>query len=171
MGWHNTKAIRQKVIASPSARKGRVASIAEALQEFASSVRARKQKPSAADILHIPIGTLGENAAADYLKSQGLQIIRRNWRCKAGEIDIIAQDSQDLVFVEVKSRLSSRRAKDYLFENIDYRKSQKLRLLANIYLAYYFSRKSKPHRIDIVGVIFCRNSRSVLSIEHLKGAL
>lgn len=49
-------------------------------------------------------GDRGEEAAARYLKSQGYEIIERNWRCKEGEADIIAVDEDEIVFVEVKTR-------------------------------------------------------------------
>ena len=49
------------------------------------------------------IGNNGENKAADYLETQGYSIIERNWRTKTGEIDIIAEKAETLVFVEVKT--------------------------------------------------------------------
>src|SRR6185312_12365822 len=50
----------------------------------------------------------GEQAAAEYLESCGLRILDRNWRCAAGEIDIVAVDRQTLVVAEVKARTSTR---------------------------------------------------------------
>lgn len=52
------------------------------------------------------LGHLGEDRATEYLKSIGYEILDRNYRCKSGEIDIIAKDAQSncLVFAEVKSR-------------------------------------------------------------------
>ena len=49
-------------------------------------------------------GTAYEIMAADYLKTQGYQIIKQNYRCRLGEIDLIARDGPYLVFVEVKYR-------------------------------------------------------------------
>ena len=54
------------------------------------------------------IGGIFENMAADYLVSQGLLILERNYRCRMGEVDLIARDGNYLVFVEVKYRNSSR---------------------------------------------------------------
>ena len=48
-------------------------------------------------------GNAGENKATEYLKNQGYSILERNWRTKTGEIDIIANKDETLVFVEVKS--------------------------------------------------------------------
>ncbi len=53
------------------------------------------------------LGNLGENLAADYLIKQGYKIIKRNFRTRYGEIDIIAQDKDTLAFIEVKTRKSS----------------------------------------------------------------
>lgn len=52
------------------------------------------------------VGALGEDLAANFLTSRGFSILERNFRCKGGEVDIVARDQQDksLVFVEVKTR-------------------------------------------------------------------
>ena len=52
-------------------------------------------------------GAAAEDIAADYLEARGLHIIRRNHRCRFGEIDLIARDGQTLVFVEVRLRRGS----------------------------------------------------------------
>ena len=50
------------------------------------------------------LGKEGEDFAADYLQKQGYEIIDRNFECKQGEIDIIAKDKNEYVFIEVKTR-------------------------------------------------------------------
>ncbi|MDR1422036.1 MAG: YraN family protein [Coriobacteriales bacterium] len=50
------------------------------------------------------LGKLGEEIACWYLEQEGLRIIERNWRCAAGEADIIAHEEDEIVFVEVKTR-------------------------------------------------------------------
>lgn len=52
------------------------------------------------------LGRMGENAGARFLESRGYRILNRNWRCDAGEVDIVAQDDVYLIFVEVKTRRS-----------------------------------------------------------------
>lgn len=52
------------------------------------------------------LGRRGETIAAQHLVGRGLTILERNWRCPHGEIDIVARDGDDLVFVEVKTRSS-----------------------------------------------------------------
>ncbi len=54
--------------------------------------------------LDYEIGKLGEEYACTYIEKMGMEIIERNFRCKMGEIDIIAIDGEELVFIEVKTR-------------------------------------------------------------------
>lgn len=53
-------------------------------------------------------GKDAENLAADYLQRAGLKLVARNYRCRYGEIDLIARDGETLVFVEVRMRSSDR---------------------------------------------------------------
>ncbi len=53
---------------------------------------------------NISVGCEGENLAVAYLERQRYRILERNFRCKGGEIDIVARDGKVLVFVEVKTR-------------------------------------------------------------------
>lgn len=55
----------------------------------------------------MPSGAAAEDRAADHLQRQGLKLLARNWRCRAGEIDLIMQEGNALVFVEVRSRAST----------------------------------------------------------------
>lgn len=55
----------------------------------------------------MPSGAAAEDRAAEYLQRQGLKLVARNYRCRAGEIDLILQDGNSLVFVEVRSRAST----------------------------------------------------------------
>jgi putative endonuclease len=57
--------------------------------------------------LHNLIGASGEDIATEYVQKQGYTVLERNFRCKLGEIDIIAKDGAQMVFVEVKTRTSS----------------------------------------------------------------
>lgn len=57
--------------------------------------------------LNKEIGTFGEDAASKYLEESGYTILDRNFKCKSGEIDIIARDGNYIVFVEVKTRSGS----------------------------------------------------------------
>jgi putative endonuclease len=54
------------------------------------------------------VGKAGEEAAVQYLCQQGYRILERNYRCRFGEIDLIARDGKTLAFIEVKTRRSQR---------------------------------------------------------------
>lgn len=54
------------------------------------------------------LGAYGEQLAEDHLKRNGLKIIERNYRAPGGEIDLIARDGRELVFIEVKTRTTDR---------------------------------------------------------------
>ncbi len=94
------------------------------------------------------LGTQKENIAVEYLRKQGYTIIQMNFRCKQGEIDIIATDENYLVFVEVKYRADSHCGNPG--EAIDFRKQKKIYRVAEYYL--YNSRLSQdtPCRFDAV---------------------
>lgn len=99
---------------------------------------------------NLTIGKLVENAAANYLLSNGLEILEKNFSCKLGEIDLIAldQENQQLVFVEVRYRKSS------LFgtaiDSVNQRKQQKIINSANYYLIKKFGELAINYRFDIV---------------------
>lgn len=57
---------------------------------------------------HLMLGELGENLAADYLQRNGYKILQRNVRCRRDEIDIMARDGDEIVFVEVRTRTLGR---------------------------------------------------------------
>ncbi|WP_408643039.1 YraN family protein [Thermosinus carboxydivorans] len=73
---------------------------------------------------NIMMGKMGENAAADYLARNGYKILMRNYRCRIGEIDIVAERQGTIVFVEVKTRSSEKFG--FPAEAVNYRKQQKL---------------------------------------------
>lgn len=90
----------------------------------------------------------GEDLASQYLQSQGLIFVRKNFRCKLGEIDLILQDEETIVFCEVKTRTNLKFGAP--LEGIDRKKLNKLVKLAQYYLM--IEKISKPFRIDCVGI-------------------
>lgn len=78
------------------------------------------------------IGSAAENQAIGYLQQHGLRILQKNYRCKGGEIDIIAQDGCMVVFVEVRSRAVS--VFGGAAESITLRKQRRIILAARHYL-------------------------------------
>ena len=81
------------------------------------------------------LGPWGEALAAEYLRRKGYYIVTGNYRCRFGEIDLIARDRKTLVFVEVKLRKNADFAQAREF--VDYRKQQRLRTTASMYLSRY----------------------------------
>jgi len=109
------------------------------------------------------IGKFGEQLALDYLQKNGYRIITTNWRCKWGEIDIIADDGHEMVFVEVKTRRSN--ATESAFENITPAKMEKV-----IHSAYVYADQNQVllWRIDAIGILL--SAKSSPQIEHVKNA-
>lgn len=79
------------------------------------------------------MGAWGESVAADFLTRKKYKIVSMNYRCRFGEIDIIAENRKYLVFVEVKLRKSDKFAAASDF--VDYYKQERLRTTAEIYLS------------------------------------
>ena len=79
------------------------------------------------------LGRWGESLAAEELRRQGCEILAAGWRCRFGEIDLIARDGPFLCFVEVKLRRSD--AHGRAGEFVDRRKRERLRTSAQLYLA------------------------------------
>ena len=111
------------------------------------------------------IGALGEQLAVDYLTSHGLQVVTRNWRCRYGELDVIATDAATgaVVFVEVKTRTSDRFGG--VEQAVTPQKVRRLRRLAGLWLAAQDHRWSQV-RIDVVGVRIGRGPTP--EITHLR---
>ncbi|MGI6285102.1 YraN family protein [Neomoorella humiferrea] len=111
-------------------------------------------------------GLQGEAAAAAFLENMGYRILERNFRCPLGEIDIIAADGEEIVFVEVRTR--STNAFGTPQESVDRRKQTRLRRLA----AYYLNGRGlsgHPCRFDVAAVLMDRQER-IIDIEVIKGA-
>ena len=107
-------------------------------------------------------GKIGEEAATEYLKNNGYQIIERNWHySKNAEIDIIAEKENILVFIEVKTRTNLNFG--HPFEAITYSKIQKIHKAIYGYLNTS-QKKYKSFRFDGIAIIGLENP----TIEHLE---
>lgn len=91
----------------------------------------------------------GEERVAFYLEREGYELLARNWRCKRGEIDIIARDGHVLVFVEVKTRCSTRLGT--AAEAVDRHKRERLRELALCYISKT-GQAAAAYRFDVAAV-------------------
>lgn len=78
------------------------------------------------------VGRAGEEFAARFVESRGLEILERNYRIREGEIDIVARDDRIIVFIEVKTRLSD--TCGLPIEAIDEKKQEKIKEIAELYL-------------------------------------
>jgi putative endonuclease len=110
------------------------------------------------------LGRYGEELAVRHLERLGLAVLDRNWRCKHGEIDIVARDGSTLVICEVKTRSST--AFGSPIEAVTPYKMKRLRRLAMLWLDEH-----EVHlpgiRIDVVGII--RPVDGQPSLTHLRG--
>ena len=97
------------------------------------------------------IGSDAERFAQAFLEQQGLRFIMRNYRCRTGEIDLVMQDGDELVFVEVKYR--SRSQHGYAIEFFHASKKRKFESAVMHYMQQKgFNPSVVPHRIDLVGI-------------------
>jgi putative endonuclease len=112
------------------------------------------------------IGALGEQLAADHLAGLGLRIVARNWRCRYGELDLIAVDpaAGTVIFVEVKTRTGD--GFGGLEQAVTPQKARRLRRLAGIWLAAQEHRWAAV-RIDVIGVRIGR--RRTPELTHMQG--
>jgi putative endonuclease len=112
------------------------------------------------------LGKLGEDKAAEFLRQKGYLIRERNFRCKLGEIDLIADHDEYLVFVEVKSRYASKEMISPLI-SMTRKKCNRIRLLGQTYLNRYDIKQKQP-RFDVIGIVF--QNKEQYSLEHIKNA-
>jgi putative endonuclease len=109
-------------------------------------------------------GKRGEDIAALYLKKRGYRLTDRNYRCPLGEIDIVARDGEDVVFVEVKSRKSL----DFGEPEAAVNRKKQIKL-SKIALTYINENDidNRNARFDVVAVVF---SGKDTQLRHIKNA-
>jgi putative endonuclease len=113
------------------------------------------------------LGVRGEDLACAELERQGMQVLERNWRCRLGEIDIVAAEAGDagltLVFCEVKCR--SGLGFGHPLEAITFTKMQTLRQLAAIWMRQH-RMKASMIRLDAIGVVMVQGQEP--SLTHVR---
>ena len=111
------------------------------------------------------LGRIGENIIADYITKLGYKVVERNFACNQGEIDIIAKDKEELVFIEVKTRtdISYGEASEAVTD------TKKRHLINSIkYHIYKQKLENQPIRIDVAEVyIKCGK----VKINYIKQAI
>ncbi|HEX5565779.1 MAG TPA: YraN family protein [Streptomyces sp.] len=116
------------------------------------------------------LGRYGEDLAARRLREMGMAVLERNWRCRNGELDIIARDADALVVCEVKTRRAG--TYEHPAAAISPRKAERLRRLAAHWLSErWLARYGRPPaggvRIDLVGIVL--PERGAPRVQHLRG--
>ena len=114
-----------------------------------------------------PIGILGEQEATRILEKKGLRIIEHNWRMGHLEVDLIAENSKEIVFAEVKARTSTYGGK-MPEEYVDELKKRRMVAAANAYVKYH--KIEKNIRFDIIGLVFNPTTHEVIYQCHLENA-
>jgi putative endonuclease len=108
------------------------------------------------------VGERAERVAEHYLRQKSYEILCRNYRTKFGEIDLITQEGQSLVFVEVRSRKEN--AWQSALESVDFRKQSKIIRTARHFLMPFTDKDYQEIRFDVVAV------QDGNVIEHIQGA-
>jgi putative endonuclease len=110
------------------------------------------------------VGDYGERVAQRFLTDQGMRVLSRGWRCRQGEIDLVAVDGSCLVVCEVKTRRSVRAGSP--LDAVTPAKLSRLRKLAAAWLAEHGGGYPEV-RIDVVAVLVPR--RGGPRVEHVRG--
>ena len=116
----------------------------------------------------IRLGRWGEDLAGRFLQDAGLQILETNYRCARGEVDIVAQDKDEVVFVEVRTRRGAEFGTPE--ESVTASKAQRLIATAQHYLQQKSGEGETSWRIDLVSVRLDRSGR-LEDISHLRHAV
>ena len=114
----------------------------------------------------IALGKWGEDIAVRHLEAAGYEVLARNWRCREGELDIVARTGQALVFVEVKTRSGTGFGEPA--EAVDRRKARRLHVLAARWLTQCRPPGWHDLRFDVISVL--RRAGTEPEVLHLQGA-
>jgi putative endonuclease len=110
------------------------------------------------------LGRRGEAVAEAFLRARRYTIVARNYRCRAGEIDLVALDGPTLVFVEVRSRRGTARGTP--LESVDGRKQARVARVARHFLAVQ-GWNDRDARFDVIGIRF---EVEPPAVDHVAGA-
>jgi putative endonuclease len=112
------------------------------------------------------LGRRGEKLARKFLENLGYQTVARNYRCPAGELDLISLDDHSIVFVEVKTRRSEEAAD--VERAVNPEKRRQLMRVAKYYLASTPAAQRYPCRFDVIGIV-CSDGGDP-EIRHIRDA-
>ena len=112
-------------------------------------------------------GKSGEDRVATFLRKNGWSVIKRNYQCRFGEIDIIADNDEYIIFVEVKTRKQNSLVSPA--ESVTYKKQQRVRLTAEDYLSKTLCEKQP--RFDVAEVIVSTTAEGIkYHLNYIKNA-
>ena len=114
-----------------------------------------------------PIGIIGETEAAKMVEQKGFRILERNWRMGHLEVDLIAENKKEIIFVEVKARTCILNGK-MPEENVDEIKMRRITAAANAYIKYH--KLEKQPRFDVVGILVDRNTNEITYRCYIENA-
>lgn len=106
------------------------------------------------------LGTVYEKRVAEYLRQQGYRILEQNFRCRFGEIDVVAKKDGYIVFVEVKYRSSDRFGTP--MAAVDFKKQRRISNTASYYLYSHHWPTNTPCRFDVAAA----SDQSIQIIEN-----
>ena len=120
------------------------------------------------------LGIVGEALASRQLRRRGFWIWFSNWRCRAGELDLVAIHRKILVFVEIKTRVSPGAWPDGPCQAVGREKEVRLEQLARAFIDEHFKqiryRRLRAARIDVIGISLMKSrSSSSWRVEYLAG--
>lgn len=110
---------------------------------------------------HLALGEAGEEMAVNFLTKKGLRILERRVRCRHGEIDIVAREGGEWVFVEVKTRRGNQ-----MGDAVSGMTRHKIKCMSRAVLEYMTRHglENQPIRLDLVAIDF--NADDVPEISH-----
>ncbi|MDF2963514.1 MAG: endonuclease, partial [Paenibacillus sp.] len=113
------------------------------------------------------LGAVGEKHALEHLQTLNYRITAQNWRCRTGEIDLIARQEELLVFIEVRTR-SGRTHFGTPQESVNALKQHKVRDTAQFY-AHKYQLLHLQQRFDVISIVTDKEGR-LLTLEHIPNA-
>ena len=101
-------------------------------------------------ISSVTLGKQAEETACRYLTANGLKLVEKNYKCQRGEIDLVMQDNNSIVFIEVRYRRNNRFGSGA--ESVIKRKQQKLIMTAMHYLQTHRNSAANATRFDVISI-------------------
>lgn len=112
------------------------------------------------------VGAIGEKIAMQYLQKEGYEILETNFYCRFGEVDIVAQKGNEIIFVEVKTRKQIRYGNGA--ESVNYYKKNHIYKVAEFY-TYIYQLYERPISFDVIEVYLFDDKET--RVAHMKNAI